>query len=96
MAETAEGTRKRIAKMFRNGCSLKEIARAKDKTIEEIEAIIIEEGLVKVIKTRSSGILGSKTEPYYKNEFEMFNSPMYKYEDLTQEEKDFYESRTDM
>jgi hypothetical protein len=81
--------------MFKNGCSIKEIARAKEKTIVEIEELVIELNLIRLIKPRSSEILGSKTEPYYESEEEMLNPPVYKYEDLTTKEKKFYESRND-
>jgi hypothetical protein len=93
---TEEGFRNTIKLMFKNGCSIKEIATSKEKTVEEIEALIIELGLIKIVKTRSSEILGNKTEPYYESEDEMMYPPVYKYEDLSQEEKDFYESRSDM
>jgi len=82
--------------MFINGCSIKEIARSQNKTVVEIENLIIELGLMVLIKTVSSNILGSKTEPYYETEEEMLNPTIYKYEDLTKEEKEFYESRENL
>jgi len=81
--------------MYETGSSIKEIARAKELSTAEVEQIIIDEGYIKRTKPRSSGILGSKTEPYYESEKEMLNPPVYAYEDLTKEEKHFYESRTD-
>lgn len=93
---TEEGFRNSVKLMFKNGCSIKEIAKCKERTVAEIEDLVIKLGLVKLVKTRSSEILGSKTEPYYDNEDEMLYPPTYNYDDLTQEEKDFYESRTDM
>lgn len=84
-----------IKLMYISGCSIKEIAYCKGKTVEEIQEIIIKLELIKIVKTRSSRILGSKTDPYYKTEEEMMNPPIYKYKDLSKEEKAFYESRAD-
>jgi hypothetical protein len=84
-----------VKTMYMSGCSIKEIALCKEKTVEEIHEIIVQLGLIQIVKTRSSGILGSKTEPYYKSEEEMMNPPVYKYEELSKKEKEFYESRTD-
>jgi hypothetical protein len=95
-SSTRAGYENSVKRMFKNGCSIKEIARCKDKSVAEIEDLVIKLELIKIVRTRSSEILGSKTEPYYENENQMLYPPEYKYEDLTQEEKDFYESRTDM
>ena len=85
-----------VKTMYMSGCSIKEIARCKEKTVEEIHEIIVQLGLIQIVKTKSSGILGNKTEQYYETEEEMMNSPVYKYEDLNKKEKKFYESRADM
>jgi hypothetical protein len=78
--------------MFECGWSLSEIAERKNANIDEIEKII-SESKKRLFKPKpSSLILGSKTEPYYKTEEEMINPPVYKYEDLSKEEKLFYES----
>lgn len=81
--------------MYETGSSVKDIARYKDMNILEVEQIIIDEGYIRRIKPRSSGILGSKTEPYYESEKQMLNPPVYKYNELTKEERKFYESRND-
>lgn len=91
-----ESYRNRVKTMFINGCSIKEIARSQNKNVVEIENLIIELGLMVLIKAVSSNILGSKTEPYYETEEEMLNPTVYKYEDLTKEEKEFYESRKNL
>ncbi len=82
--------------MYVNGNSIKDIARYKDMSMLDVEQIIIDEGYIRRIKPRSSGILGSKTEAYYKSEKQMLNPPVYKYKELSKQEKEFYESRTDM
>jgi hypothetical protein len=81
--------------MYENGYSIKDIARDKDMNILEVEQIIIDEGYIRRITPRSSGILGSKTEPYYESEEQMLNPPVYEYSELTKEERKFYESRND-
>ena len=81
--------------MYENGYSVKDIARDKDMSIFEVEQIIIDKGYIRRITPRSSGILGSKTEPYYESEEQMLNPPVYEYNELTKEERKFYESRTD-
>ena len=81
--------------MYQIGNTLQEIARIKQITVEEVTEIVVNLKLVVIIKQPKT-ILGSKTEPYYSSEEEMLNPPIYKYDDLTQKEKDFYESRTDM
>ena len=81
--------------MYENGYSVKDIARDKDMSIFEVEQIIIDEGYIRRITPRSSGILGSKTEPYYESEEQMLNPPVYEYNELTKEERKFYESRND-
>lgn len=81
--------------MYETGSSVKDIARYKDMSIFEVEQIIIDEGCIKRITPRSSGILGSKTEPYYESEEQMLNPPVYEYNELTKEERKFYESRND-
>jgi hypothetical protein len=81
--------------MYENGYSLKDIARDKEMSILEVEQIVVDEGYIRRTIPRSSGILGSKTEPYYDSEKQMLNPPVYKYKDLTKEERKFYESRTD-
>jgi hypothetical protein len=93
---TVAGFENSVKRMFKSGCSIKEIAACKERSVEEIEDLVVKLHLVKYVKTRSSEILGSKTEPYYENEDQMLYPPEYKFEDLSQEEKDFYESRTDM
>lgn len=82
--------------MYVNGNSIKDIARYKDMSTLDIEQIIIDEGYIRRIKSRSSGILGSKTEAYYESEEQMLNPQVYEYKDLSNQEKEFYESRTDM
>lgn len=81
--------------MYENGISVKDIARDKDMSILNVEQIIIDEGYIKRITPRSTGILGSKTEPYFESEEQMLNPPVYEYNELTKEEKKFYESRND-
>lgn len=81
--------------MYENGISVKDIARDKDMSILDVEQIIIDEGYIKRITPRSTGILGSKTEPYFESEEQMLNPPVYEYNELTKEEKKFYESRND-
>jgi hypothetical protein len=95
MSELSARYKKRIGLMYETGSSIKEIARDQEISILEVEQIIIDEGYIRKITPRSSGILGSKTEPYYDSEEEMLNPPVYKYEELTQKEKQFYESRID-
>lgn len=92
---TVAGFENSVKKMFKSGCSIKEIATCKEKSVKEIEDLIIKLQLVKYVKTRSSKILGSKIEPYYENEEQMLYPTVYKYEDLSQKEKEFYESRND-
>lgn len=92
---TVAGFENSVKQMFKSGCSIKEIARCKEKSVAEIEVLVIKLQLVKLVKTHSSEILGSKTEPYHENEDQMLYPPEYKFEDLSQEEKDFYESRID-
>ena len=84
-----------IRVMFKNGCTIKEIARYKQSTEEEIEKIIVEFGLLEIVEHYSSGAQGSKTEPYYETEEEMMNMPVYQYDELSKKEKQFYESRID-
>lgn len=81
--------------MYETGISIREIARYKEMSILEIEQIIIDEGYIRRIKPQSKGILGTKTEPYYESEDQMLNPPVYKYKELTKEERTFYESRND-
>ena len=92
---TRAGFENSVRRMFKNGCSIKEIARCKERSVAEIEELVIKLELVKLVKNRSSEILGSKTEPYHENEDQMLYPPEYKFEDLSQEEKDFYESWID-
>jgi hypothetical protein len=46
-------------------------------------------------KPKSSEILGSKQEPYYKREKDQMNMPVYRIKDLKKAEKKIYESRKD-
>ncbi len=96
MSSKKEGYENSVKTMFINGCSIKEIAWSKGKSVVEIENLIIKLGLIVLIKTVSSNILGSKTEPYYETEDEMLYPTVYKYEDLTEQEKEFYESRSNL
>ena len=82
--------------MYVNGNSIRAIARYKNMSMLDIEQIIIDEGYIRRIKPRSSGILGSKTETYCQSEEQMLNPPVYEYKELSNQEKEFYESRTDM
>ena len=84
----------RVKSMYKNGCSIKEIAETKEKSQEEIYNIIIKLDLIQLGETRSSGIIGNKAEPYYANE-NINNIPKYKYEELSKTEREFYESRID-
>jgi hypothetical protein len=77
--ELSARSKKRIGLMYENGYSVKDIARDKDMNILEVEQIIIDEGYIRRITPRSSGILGSKTEPYYESEEQMLNPPVYEY-----------------
>jgi hypothetical protein len=95
MPELTARSKKRIGLMYENGISVKDIARDKDMSILDVEQIIIDEGYIKRITPRSTGILGSKTEPYFESEEQMLNPPVYEYNELTKEEKKFYESRND-
>jgi len=95
MPELTARSKKRIGLMYENGISVKDIARDKDMSILNVEQIIIDEGYIKRITPRSTGILGSKTEPYFESEEQMLNPPVYEYNELTKEEKKFYESRND-
>jgi hypothetical protein len=94
-SKTAEGFKNSVSKMYKSGCSIKEIALYKEKTVDQIQEILIDLRLIQFVKTRSSEILGSKTEPYYETEEEMMNPPVYRYEELSIKEKEFYESRID-
>jgi hypothetical protein len=93
MSERTYAFKHIVKLMYKNNCSIRYIAERKQTTIEEIEQIIVESKKELFIEKPSTEILGSKTEPYYETEEEMLNPPIYKYEDLSKEEKLFYESR---
>jgi hypothetical protein len=84
-----------IRELYLIGNSIQEIAKIKDISAEEITEIVVDLKLAVKLKSPKT-ILGSKTEPYYSTEEEMLNPPIYKYDDLTKQERAFYESRTDM
>lgn len=44
----------------------------------------------KIIKERTSGVLGHKDEPYYKTEKEMLQDKIYNYASLSETEKGIY------
>lgn len=78
--------------MYLNGESLKYIANAKDITIKEVLEIIEDFNAIYIGNKKSTNILGSKREPYFTSEDEMLTPPEYKFKDLSQLEKLFYES----
>jgi hypothetical protein len=78
--------------MYLSGISIKQIAVDKYTTQKMVNEILIEKRIL-VKDLRSSNILGSKTEPYYKNEKEQLIKPHYTYDDLSPKEKNIYESR---
>jgi hypothetical protein len=82
--------------MYLSGESIKFIAKSKERTIEEIEEVLLEYKMLWIGSGISSEILGSKKEQYYEKEDDMFYLPKYTYEDLSTDEKQIYdESRSD-
>lgn len=79
--------------MFKGGMDVHEIAKTKDVKPDVVIKILVDYRLLIRIVPRSSGILGEKTEPYYKDEDELLEKPQYKYEELSSKERRFYESR---
>lgn len=79
--------------MFKGGMDVHKIAKTKNVKPDVVTKILVDYRLLIRIVPRSSGILGGKTEPYYKNEDDLLAKPQYKYEDLSSKERRFYESR---
>jgi hypothetical protein len=80
--------------MHESGESVEFIANAKDIPVEEVLDILDKQKSIRLIKSRSSEILGSKTETYQSEE-QMLTLPTYTYESLSKSEKEIYESRID-
>ena len=83
-----------IKLMHESGESVEFIANAKDIPIEEVLDILDKQKSIRLIKSKSSEILGSKTETYQSEE-QMLTLPTYTYESLSKSEKEIYESRID-
>ena len=81
--------------MYLNGESLKYIADAKNITIKEVLGIIDDFNAIYIGNKKSTNILGSKREPYYASEDQMLNPPEYKFKELSELERLFYESWAD-
>jgi hypothetical protein len=96
MSRDSSNFKKCVKEMYKSGCSIAEIAKYKERTENEIQEIIISFGLLQILGSHSSNILGSKKEPYYKTEWEMMYEPHYSYNSLSPSEKEIYDkSRTD-
>ncbi len=95
MTELSYANCNTIKLMYQIGWSIEAIAKAKDLTEEQVVAVVYSYKNTLLHKSKSSNILGSKTEPYYETEEEMFNEPTYTYDCLSPAEKKIYdESRS--
>ena len=95
MAKEKSAEFKNIVKlMYMAGINIHQIAKDKCTNQKIITEILIEKRVF-IKKAGSSEILGSKCEPYYKNEKEQMKLPTYNIKDLKYMEKSIYESRKD-
>lgn len=81
--------------MYKSGYTINEIAKSKNVQPDVISKILIDYRLIIRIIPKSSEILGSKQEPYYKKEKDQMYLPVYNVKDLKKAEKKIYESRKD-
>lgn len=83
----------RITGLYNKGWSIEEIAEKLH--IEQVDIVSLlssNKNYFYLFENRSRP-LGHKSEPYYTKESDMLELPTYLYEELSPQEKEFYESR---